>query len=114
MLEANDHHTSEQLGELKAAISFLRQLRDDDAQERSNITATLNRVQEQISVLAKKVEDVLSRKSKCCGNIEERVESLEDWRTEVVTSLKLGRWLFGMICTGLGAIASMAVQYVLR
>ncbi len=114
MPEINDHHISEQLGEFKVALSFLRQLRDDDARERDNIIGTLTRVQEQITLLTKKVDDILSRGSECCGDIEERVESLEDWRTEVVTSLKLGRWLFGALCTGAGAAVSFAMQYLMR
>ena len=43
--ESNESRVSEQLGELKAALSFLRQMRDDDVRSREALADALGRMQ---------------------------------------------------------------------
>lgn len=112
--ESNDRCVLEQLGELKAALSFLRQMRDDDVRSREALADALGRMQEQIVVFTHKLDDVLSQSVRSYSSLESRVSDIELWRTEVVTSLRVGRWVMGIICTVVGAVLTLTAQYFMR
>ena len=112
--ESNDKRVLEQLGELKAALSFLRQMRDDDVRSREALADALGRMQEQIVVFTHKLDDVLSQSIHSYNSLESRISDIELWRTEVVTSLHVGRWVMGIICTVVGATLTLTTQYFMR
>lgn len=112
--ESNDKRVLEQLGELKAALSFLRQMRDDDVRSREALADALGRMQEQIVVFTRKLDDALSQSVRSCSSLESRISDIELWRTEVVTFLRVGRWVMGVICTVVGAVLTLTAQYFTR
>ena len=112
--ENNESRVLEQLGELKAALSFLRQMRDDDARSREALADALGRMQEQIVVFTRKLDDALSQSDRSYSSLESRISDIELWRTEVVTSLRVGRWVMGVICTVVGAVLMLIAQYFTR
>lgn len=112
--ESSDKRVLEQLGELKAALSFLRQMRDDDVCSRESLADALVRMQEQIVVLTHKLDDVLSQSVRSYSSLETRISDIELWRTEVITSLRVGRWVMGIICTVVGAALTLTAQYFMR
>lgn len=112
--ESNESHVLEQLGELKATLSFLRQMRDDDVRSRDALADALGRMQEQIVVFTHKLDDVLSQSVRSYSSLESRISDIELWRTEVVTSLRVGRWVMGIICTVVGAVLTLTAQYFMR
>nr|DAF65061.1 MAG TPA: Protein of unknown function (DUF1515) [Podoviridae sp. ct2iq11] len=113
-VENNDKCMLEQLGELKAALSFLRQMRDDDVRSREALADALGRMQEQIVVFTHKLDDVLSQSVRSYSSLEARISDIELWRTEIVTSLRVGRWVMGIICTVVGAALTLTAQYFMR
>lgn len=112
--ESNESRVLEQLGELKAALIFLRQMRDDDVKSRDALADALGRMQEQIVVFTHKLDDVLSQSVRSYSSLEARISDIELWRTEVVTSLRVGRWVMGIICTVVGAVLTFTAQYFMR
>lgn len=112
--ESNESRVLEQLGELKAALNFLRQMRDDDARSREALVDALGRMQEQIIVFTRKLDDALSQSIRSYISLESRISDIELWRTEVVTSLRVGRWVMGVICTVVGAVLTLIAQYFMR
>ena len=112
--ESNESRVLEQLGELKATLSFLRQMRDDDVRSREALADALGRMQEQIVAFTHKLDDVLSQSVRSCSSLESRISDIELWRTEVVTSLRVGRWVMGIICTVVGAVLTLTAQYFMR
>lgn len=112
--ESNESRVLEQLGELKAALSFLRQMRDDDVRSREALADALGSMQEQIVVFTHKLDDVLSQSVRSYSSLESRISDIELWRTEVVTSLRVGRWVMGVICTVVGAVLTLTAQYFMR
>lgn len=112
--ESDESRVLEQLGELKAALSFLRQMRDDDARSREALADALGRMQEQLVVFARKLDDALSQSVRSYSSLESRISDIELWRTEVVTSLRVGRWVMGVICTVVGAVLTLIAQYFMR
>lgn len=112
--ESNESCVLEQLGELKAALNFLRQMRDDDARSREALADALGRMQEQIVVFTRKLDDALFQSVRSYSSLESRISDIELWRTEVVTSLRVGRWVMGVICTVVGAVLTLIAQYFMR
>ena len=112
--ESNESRVLEQLGELKATLNFLRQMRDEDARSREALADALGRMQEQIVVFTRKLDDALSQSVRSYSSLESRISDIELWRTEVVTSLRVGRWVMGVICTVVGAVLTLTAQYFTR
>lgn len=112
--EGNESRALEQLGELKAALNFLRQMRDEDVQSREALADALGRMQEQIVVFTRKLDDALSQSVRSYSLLESRISDIELWRTEVVTSLRVGRWVMGVICTVVGVVFTLTAQYFMR
>ena len=112
--ESNESRVLEQLGELKATLSFLRQMRDDDVRSREALADALGGMQEQIVAFTHKLDDVLSQSVRSYSSLESRISDIELWRTEVVTSLRVGRWVMGIICTVVGAVLTLTAQYFMR
>lgn len=112
--ESNESRALEQLGELKAALNYLRQMRDEDVRSREALADALGRMQEQIVVFTRKLDDALSQSVRSHSSLESRIFDIELWRTEVVTSLRVGRWVMGVICTVVGAVLTLTVQYFTR
>ena len=112
--ESNESCVLEQLGELKATLNFLRQMRDEDARSREALADALGRMQEQIVVFTRKLDDALSQSVRSYSSLESRISDIELWRTEVVTSLRVGRWVMGVICTVVGAVLTLTAQYFTR
>lgn len=112
--ESNESRVLERLGELKAALNFLRQMRDEDVRSREALADALGRVQEQIVVFTRKLDDALSQSVRSYSSLESRISDIELWRTEVVTSLRVGRWVMGVICTVVGAVLMLTAQYFTR
>lgn len=112
--ESNESRVLEQLGELKATLNFLRQMRDEDMQSREALADALGRMQEQIVVFTRKLDDALSQSVRSYSSLESRISDIELWRTEVVTSFRVGRWVMGVICTVVGAVLTLTAQYFTR
>jgi hypothetical protein len=112
--ESNEGRVLEQLGELKAALNFLRQMRDEDVRSRGALADALGGMQEQIVVFTHKLDDALSQSVRSYSSLESRISDIELWRTEVVTSLRVGRWVMGVICTVVGAVLTLTAQYFTR
>lgn len=111
--ESTESRVLGQLGELKAALSFLRQMRDD-ARSREALADALGKMQEQIVVFTRKRDDALSQSVRSYSSLESRISDIELWRIEVVTSLRVGRWVMGVICTVVGAVLTLTAQYFTR
>lgn len=112
--ESNESRVLEQLGELKAALNFLRQMRGEDVRSREALADALGRMQEQIVVFTRKLDDALSQSVRSYSSLESRISDIELWRTEVVASLRVGRWVIGVICTVVGAVLTLTAQYFTR
>lgn len=112
--ESNESRVLEQLGELKAALNFLRQMRDEDVRSREALADALGGMQEQIVVFTRKLDDALSQSVRSYSSLESRISDIELWRTEVVTFLRVGRWVMGVICTVVGAVLTLTAQYFTR
>ena len=89
-------------------------MRDDDARSREALAGALGGMQEQIVVFTHKLDDALSQSVRSYSSLESRVSDIELWRTEVVTSLRVGRWVMGIICTVVGAVLTLTAQYFMR
>lgn len=112
--ESNESRVLEQLGELKVALTFLRQMRDEDVRSREALADALGRMQERIVVFTRKLDDALFQSVRSYSSLESRISDIELWRTEVVTFLRVGRWVMGVICTVVGAVLTLTAQYFTR
>jgi len=98
---------------LKAATDMLRQMREEDARERRALAEAVSALRTEVARLSARIDALAADSQRECRPGNERLASLEEWRARADASLRVWRLVAGACGGVLGAIATLAVQYLM-
>ena len=99
---------------LKAATDMLRQMREEDARERRALAEAVSELRTEVARLSARIDALATESQRECRPGNERLASLEEWRARADASLRVWRYVAGAFGGVLGALATLALQYVMK
>lgn len=99
---------------LKAATDMLRQMREEDARERRALAEAVSELRTEVARLSARIDALATESQRECRPGNERLASLEEWRARADASLRVWRLVAGACGGVLGAVATLAVQYLMN
>lgn len=99
---------------LKAATDMLRQMREEDARERRSLAEAVSELRTEVARLSARIDALASESQRECRPGSDRLASLEEWRARADASLRVWRYVAGAFGGVLGALATLALQYIMK
>ena len=99
---------------LQAAVDMLRTMRDEDARERRVLADAVSELRTEVARLSARIDALAAESQRECRPGSDRLASLEEWRARADASLRVWRYVAGAFGGVLGALATLALQYVMK
>ena len=99
---------------LIAATDMLRQMREEDARERRSLAEAVSELRTEVARLSARIDALATESQRECRPGSDRLASLEEWRARADASLRTWRYVAGAFGGVLGALATLALQYMMK
>ena len=99
---------------LQAAVDMLRTMRDEDAHERRALAEAVSELRTEVARLSARIDALASESQRECRPGSDRLASLEEWRARADASLRVWRFVAGVLGAVIGSVSTLAFQYMMK